>query len=170
MKKSQISRKNFLSKFVLTATGILTFPSITKAITTEDKKPLDMKMVKEFVGKAHSDIDKVKQLYQEEPQLIYAAWDWGGGDFELGIGSASHVGHKELALFLLEKGAPMNLFSAAMLGKIEIVKTILTAFPNQLNARGPHGFTALHHAIKGKDDALEVKEYLEYLGAKETRI
>ena len=148
----------------------MTLPSLVKATQDDEKKPISPTLIKEFVGKAHNNMDRVKELYEEEPQLIFAAWDWGNGDFELGIGSASHVGYKELALFLLEKGAPMNLFTASMLGKIEIVKPILTAFPSQLNARGPHGFTALHHAIKGQDDALEVKEYLESLGAKETKI
>ena len=122
IKSTHITRKNFLGKLLLTSSGILTLPSLVKAAPEEEKKPLDLKMVKEFVGQAHRNMDRVKELYEEEPQLIFAAWDWGGGDFELGIGSASHVGYKELALFLLEKGAPMNLFTAAMLGKIEIVK------------------------------------------------
>lgn len=32
------------------------------------------------------------------------------------------------------------------------------------------GFTLLHHAEKGGEEALEVKEYLLALGAKETKI
>lgn len=161
-----LSRKLFLKKSLLTAGGMM----MLHPMKAQEKPPLAPSLVKEFVGKAHSDMDRVKELLEEEPQLIYAAHDWGKGDFELGIGSASHVGYRELALFLLEKGAQMNLFTAAMLGKMEIVKPILEIFPEQLNARGPHGFTALHHANVGGEDALQVKEYLESLGARETKI
>jgi hypothetical protein len=42
--------------------------------------------------------------------------------------------------------------------------------PRILNAKGPHGFTLLHHANKGGEEALEVKDYLMFLGAKETKI
>jgi len=45
------------------------------------------------------------------------------------------------------------------------VKTILEFSPATLHARGPHGFTLLHHAQKGGDEAQEVKEYLESSGA-----
>ena len=53
---------------------------------------------------------------------------------------------------------------------LEIVKPMLTAFPTAINALGPHGFTLLHHAEKGGDEALEVKEYLVSLGAKEKKV
>ena len=92
------------------------------------------------------------------------------GDFETGLGAASHVGHKELAQYLLDKGAQANIFTACLFGKIEIVKPMLTAFPKTLNAKGPHGFTLLHHAERGGEEALEVKEYLISLGARETKV
>jgi hypothetical protein len=47
---------------------------------------------------------------------------------------------------------------------------MLEAFPSTLHAKGPHGFTLLHHAIEGGDEALAVKEYLESLGAKEKKV
>ncbi len=39
-----------------------------------------------------------------------------------------------------------------------------------LHAKEPHGYTLLHHAERGEEEALEVKEYLMSLGLKETRI
>ncbi len=33
----------------------------------------------------------------------------------------------------------MNLFAAAMLGKLDVVKAVLTAMQEQLNTLGPHG-------------------------------
>ncbi|NHF59813.1 ankyrin repeat domain-containing protein [Flavobacteriaceae bacterium TP-CH-4] len=136
----------------------------------QDGEKMDPKVVQEFVGACHRDMDKVKTLLEEYPTLLNAAHDWKKGDFETGLGAASHVGYKELAQFLLDEGAQANIFTACLFGKMDIVKPMLTAFPKSLNALGPHGFTLLHHAEKGGDEALEVKEYLLSLGAKETKV
>lgn len=56
-----------------------------------------------------------------------------------------------------------------MLGKTEIVTSYLDAFPQYLNARGPHGFTFLHHAQKGGDDSKDLLEYFQNKGLKETK-
>ena len=53
---------------------------------------------------------------------------------------------------------------------MDIIKPMIAFSPKLIHAKGPHGFTLLHHAEKGGDDALEVKEYLISLGLKETRI
>jgi hypothetical protein len=58
------------------------------------------------------------------------------------------------------------MFFAAMLGQLDVVKTILTAFPNLKESKGPHGLQLLHHAKKGGEDAKAVLEYLESIGAK----
>ncbi|MEP3210247.1 MAG: hypothetical protein ABJN95_13690 [Maribacter sp.] len=145
------------------ATPLLSF-------SRQEDVQLDRKVVQEFVGASHGKIDVVKTLLEEHPTLLNASHDWKNGDFETGLGAASHVGHKELVHFFLDKGAQANIFTACLFGKIAIVKPMLTAFPNTLHAIGPHGFTLLHHAQKGGDEALEVKEYLESLGAKETKI
>lgn len=47
---------------------------------------------------------------------------------------------------------------------------MLTFNPKLLNAKGPHGYTILHHDEKGGDEALNVKDYLTSQGLKETRI
>ena len=130
---------------------------------------LDKEVVKNFVAVSHTDIDKVKPLLEEFPNLLNAAHDWKYGDFETGLGAAQHVGYKELATYFIEKGAQANIFTAALFGQMEILKPFLAAYPAALNARGPHGYTLLHHANKGEEGALEVKEYLIALGAVETK-
>jgi len=50
------------------------------------------------------------------------------------------------------------------------VRPMLEAFPLTLHAKGPHGFTLLHHAEQGGEDATEVLEYLRSLGATETKV
>src|SRR5918998_197018 len=109
-----------------------------------EKKPaLEMTLVQEFVGKAHADLDGVKELLGREPTLINSSWDWGGGDWETGLGAAAHMGRRDIALYLLDRGARLDVFAAAMLGETEIVRSVLSAFPELRDARGPHGIPLL---------------------------
>ena len=121
--------------------------------------------MREFVGKAHTDLAATKALLAEQPALLNATWDWGSGDFETGLGGASHMGSREIAEFLIGEGARMDVFAAAMLGRLDIVTPILTAYPALVRSRGPHGLTLLHHARQGGERAREVLAYLERLGA-----
>ncbi len=79
------------------------------------------------------------------------------------------MGNKEIANHLISAGARTNLFVLTMLGKTEIVKSYLETFPEYLNARGPHGFTFLHHAQKGGEDSKDLLAYFESKGLKETK-
>ena len=79
-------------------------------------------LVSEFVRKAHSDLRRVQELLAEEPKLVNACWDWGAGDFEFALGAAAHTGRREIALFLLDCGARLDIFAAAMLGQLDVVK------------------------------------------------
>jgi hypothetical protein len=129
----------------------------------EPKLALEAKLVQDFVGNAHGDLNRVKELLAEEPGLVNATWDWGGGDFETALGAAAHMGRKDIAEFLLENGARLDIFAAAMLGKLEIVKAALTEYPEAINTPGPHGIPLVAHAKAGGDDAKAVLEYLESL-------
>lgn len=131
----------------------------------QKKGPIKPERVREFVAKAHGDLDKVKELLAYEPNLLNATWDWGGGDFESALGGAGHMGRVDIAEFLLEKGARMDIFCAAMLGKLDIVKATLEAYPQLKTSKGPHGLTLLHHARQGGDQSKEVLAYLTELGA-----
>jgi len=129
-----------------------------------DAKPaLDSKLVEEFVGVSHGNFERVKELLTQEPALINATWDWGGGDFETALGAASHMGNKVIANYLLEHGARIDIFAAAMLGKLEIVKAALLAYPDAIDIPGPHGIPLLDHAEAGGEDAKAVVEFLNSL-------
>ncbi|MCY7420697.1 MAG: hypothetical protein LH478_03025 [Chitinophagaceae bacterium] len=88
-----------------------------------------------------------------------------GAIFEAAIEGAGHMGNKDIANFLLSNGARMNIFCAAMLGKIDFVKAALTAYPGLKTSKSPHGLQLLHHAKKGGEDAKEVLDYLQSIGA-----
>jgi hypothetical protein len=120
-------------------------------------------MVQEFVAKAHGDLERVQTLLYQEPALVNASWDWGGGDWETGLGAAAHVGRRDIATYLLAHGARLDLFAAAMLGRLEIVKAILTAYPEMRQALGPHGIPLIVHAEMGGEEAAAVLEYLQSL-------
>jgi hypothetical protein len=122
---------------------------------------LDPEKVKAFVTHAHGDLDAVRELLAEEPALVNAAWDWGGGDWETALGAAAHTGRRQIALLLVEHGARLDLFAAAMLGYFDIVSAILADFPEMHDAKGPHGIPLVEHARAGGDDARAVLELLE---------
>jgi hypothetical protein len=129
-----------------------------------DTKPaLKSNLVEEFVRVAHADIDRTRELLAQEPALVNSTWDWGGGDFETALGAAAHMGRSDIANFLLENGARLDIFAAAMLGKLEIVKAALTAYPNALNTPGPHTIPLIAHAQAGGDSAKAVLEFLQSL-------
>ncbi|SRR5258706_3763580 len=129
----------------------------------DKKDALASNLVEEFVRVAHSDLERTRALLEQESGLINAAWDWGGGDFETALGSASHMGRKDIASFLLEHGAHLDLFAAAMLGKLEIIKAALQVYPAAINNAGPHGIPLIAHAQAGGEDAKAVLEYLQAL-------
>ena len=129
----------------------------------EKKAALEGSLVQEFVAKAHGDLGRVKELLGREPRLVNAVWDWGGGDFESALGAAAHVGRKDIATVLLDSGARLDIFAAAMLGKLDIVKAALAAFPGAKDAPGPHGIPLIVHAKAGGEEARPVLEYLQSL-------
>ena len=165
-----LTRKSFISIVTLTGAGLLASVSRKAAAQTQSQipdkgPPLEKELVKEFVIKGHADLSGVQQLLEKEPRLLNACWDWGGGDFETAIEGAGHMGNKEIARFLLSKGARMNVFCAAMLGQLEIVKGILALHPGLKLSKGPHGLQLLHHAKQGGPEASAVLEYLQSIDA-----
>ena len=127
-------RKKFLKKVIVSSGTLFTVPAILLAESHDIRKQLltdqlPPDKVKDFVIAGHGDLVKVKAMLQEIPTLLYATWDWGGGDFETALEGAGHVGNKEIANYLIASGARTNLFVLTMLGKTEIVKPYLDAFP-----------------------------------------
>jgi hypothetical protein len=144
-------------------------PQNSSSNTTASKPrpdPLKPELVKEFVSAAHVDLEKTKAMLAETPSLLNATWDWGGGDFEMAIGGAGHMGRRDIALFLIGQGGRFDLFVATMLGRLDVVKPMLTAFPQLAESKGPHGIPLMVHAQKGGQEAAEVAAFLEGLKSK----
>lgn len=129
----------------------------------EHHPQFDRARVKRFVIAGHANLPAVKAMLAEEPNLINGAIDWGNGDFETALGGASHMGRRDIAEYLLEHNARMDIFAATMLGQIDIVKAAVAAFPNIVNVPGPHGIPLIVHAEKGGAAAKAVLEFLQPL-------
>ncbi len=178
MKIESISRRNFLTA----ATGAVLVPTAfaqdpPKAGPVEAafsrnypepgfkpswKKPqLNRAMIQDFVIYAHSDLDMTKKLLDIEPMLINAFMDWGAGDWESALGGASHMGRHDIVGLLLERGARIDIFCAAMMGQMDALKSFLTLQPKLIDARGPHGFTLHFHAQLAGKDADRMVDYLQ---------
>jgi hypothetical protein len=140
---------------------------IAQTNSQQEPLPLPIPLVKDFVIAGHGNFSKVKSMLQENPNLIYTKFDWGNGDYEAAIEGAGHVGNKEIANYLLEAGSRVTIYVLTMLGKIDLVKPILETYPSLITAKGPHGFTLLHHAKVGGKDAEELYAYLQEKGQKE---
>jgi ankyrin repeat protein len=132
-----------------------------QTVDTQRPAPLDLAMVKDWVAKAHQrKLDPMRELLQREPNLIQSSWDWGAGDWESALQAAAHTGSREMALFLLDQGARVDLFAACMLGELTALKMMLETFPGSLKVRGAHGIPLLSHAVAGDTPAIAVVEFL----------
>lgn len=166
-----ISRRNFL--YSTSALAILPDHFAGGAQTAARIDPTfpshPPSLAQEIVGASHGNVARVKELLAGRPALARASWDWGYGDWETALGAASHVGHREIADLLLANGAHPTIFSAAMLGQLEVVKAFVSARPGIQKTRGPHGISLLSHATAGGAAATAVASYLESLGDADPR-
>jgi len=167
----RIDRADFIRKsFVGTASLFLPASLLGQSPQQEKPAPIKLEIVKEYITVAHGQFPRLKEMLENDKQLLHVSHDWGGGDYESAIEAAGHVGNKEIAAYLLGKGARYNIYLACMLGHLDIVRQVLTRSPQLINSKGPHGFTMLHHAQKGGDESKSVVDYLVSLGAKETKL
>jgi len=125
------------------------------------KAQLSRLMVQDFVIYAHSDLPMVKKLLAQEPALLNGTMDWGAGDWESGLGGASHMGRRDIVEYLLDHGARIDIFCAAMMGQLAAVQSFLALQPKLVDAKGPHGLTLHFHAQVGGRESEHVLDYLQ---------
>jgi hypothetical protein len=142
------SRRTLISAAVAAAAALA--QETKPQANPETLPPLDSAMVREFVGKSHTDLDVVRELATKEPRLVFASQDWGAGDFETGLNAASHMGRRDIAAFLIDRGARPDAPAIFMLGLLPVAKGMLAAFPELHKMPGAHGIPLLSHAIIGK--------------------
>lgn len=185
MQEHQLNRRNLIKSSVVGLLAIGTPQTLSafwpeqramKLPSVSDSFPnIDPEIVSTVVGASHSNLEKVRSLVDPRPELARATWEWRFGDWESAIGAASHVGRRDIVHYLLEKGARPSIFTFAMMGAYEVVKSMIEFSPGIQRTMGPHGISVLQHAKNGKrmqdqlsakekDDQKRLIDYLEALG------
>src|SRR5512140_3378501 len=109
--------------------------------------------IDEFVGAAHGDLPTVQRLLEEYPDLLNRPASWG----EFAIQAAAQTGQTQIAALLLAAGAPLDICTAAMLGKTDRVQEFLRDDPSLAHATGAHRLPVLYHAaVTGQIPVAEV--------------
>jgi hypothetical protein len=134
-----MNRKKFLSTVTGGTAGLILLNQFSIAQATQTAPPpFAPDLVKEFVVAGHKDLAKVQAMVVEHPNLVHCKYDWGNGDFEEAIEGAGHMGNRDVAEYLIDAGSRVTLFVLAMLGRTELVKPVLEAYPKLVFANGPH--------------------------------
>ena len=105
--------------------------------------PPTTEQIRDFVIAAHDNLPRVRELLAEFPGLLNERYQWAENDSETAIQAAAQVGSINVAEFLLARGAPLEICTAAMLGQNENVRQMLDKDPNLIKARGAHGISLM---------------------------
>jgi ankyrin repeat protein len=110
--------------------------------------------IKLFVLAAHGNLEAVREMLEAQPglrDLKFEQFD------ENALEAAGHVGREDIANHLLDQGAPLQVFAAAMLGRTEDVRRFLETDSSLAQKRGVHGFSLMFHAaLSGKTEIAEL--------------
>ena len=120
--------------------------------------------IREFVIAGHGNLQKVQAMLTANPELLNMEYHWNENDKETAIQAAAQVGSASVAKYLLERGAPLEICTAAMLGLHDEVMRFLNMDPESANAVGAHGIPLLPHAVWSGD--IELVQLVYQRGAK----
>lgn len=108
--------------------------------------------INDIVGNAHGNLARVQELLESEPRLIDLSAVW----VETPIQAAAHMGNRPIAEYLLDHGAPLDIFTAAALGRLDHVRRLVESDPSLVNAHGVHDMPLLYFpAISGQLPTIE---------------
>ena len=119
----------------------------------------DQSVVEELVGNAHGNLARVRELLDVHPAALNLKAPWN----ETAIEAATQMGDKPIIELLIGRGAPVDFFTACVLGRRDEVVAALDADASRVNARGVHDLPALYFAAIGGD--LEIAKRLLEGGA-----
>ena len=118
------------------------------------QKSASTEQIREFVIAGHGNLEKVRQMLAENPELLNVSYRWNENDTETAIQAAAQVGNANVAQFLLKQGAPLEICTAAMLGMQDEVVRRLNEDPRNAHATGAHGIPLLPHAVWSENPRL----------------
>ncbi len=103
--------------------------------------PAKPPVIDELVGNAHGNLARVEELLEANPELLNQKASWN----ETPIEAATQMGNRPIIDFLIGRGAPVDFFTALVLGRTAEVDK----HPELVNARGIHDLPALYFAAIG---------------------
>jgi ankyrin repeat protein len=111
---------------------------------------IEQAVVDECVGSAHGDLDRVRQLVELHPGIVNARASWN----ETPVEAATQLGRRDIIEYLLDRGAPLDIFTACVLGRADVVADELARDPSLAVARGVHELPPLYFAAIGAQPAI----------------
>src|SRR3989442_3925586 len=111
------------------------------------EQPPSPEQIREFVIAGHGNLEKVRQMLAENPELLNVSYRWNENDTETAVQAAAQVGSAIVAQFLLKQGAPLEICTAAMLGMQDEVVRRLNEDPRNAHATAAHGIPLLPDAV-----------------------
>jgi len=119
---------------------------------TEKTAP-EQQIIDQFVNAAHGDMKTVKELLQAHPGMINARSTMD----ETALGAAAHTAQKNIAEFLLQNGAELDICSAVVLGRKGEIEARLDSDPENVKATGSHNLPIMFYAaLSGRTDIAEL--------------
>jgi ankyrin repeat protein len=111
---------------------------------------VEQAVVEELVGNAHGNLVRVRELLDAHPAALNLRAPWN----ETAVEAATQMGNKPILELLIARGAPVDFFTACVLGRVEQVSAELEHDPGRANARGVHELPALYFAAIGGRKAI----------------
>jgi ankyrin repeat protein len=128
-----------------------------------DETPFSPDQIRDFIIAAHGNLPRVREMLTKHPGLLNVRHYWSVNDSETAIQAAAQTGSAPVVEYLLDKGAPLDICTAAMLGRKDVVERMLDEDPSRIEARGAHGIPLMPHAAMSSN--LELAQMLFERGA-----
>jgi uncharacterized protein len=120
-----------------------------KETTMDLRTAPSQETIDQFVGVCHGDVASVRAMLEENPDLALTMASFG----ETPIEAAAQMANREIAEMLIAQGAPIDICTAASLGRIDLVEEMLDDDPSLKDAKGAHGIPLLYFpAVVGRVD------------------
>ena len=134
-----------------------------KSEEQQEEEVLTEDQIEAFIVAAHGNLPRVREMLILHPGLLNARHYWTETDSETAIQAAAQTGSVPVVEYLLERGAPLEICTAAMLGRKDVVQHMLDEDPGLIEARGAHGIPLMPHAALGGN--VELAKMLHERGA-----
>ena len=132
--------------------------------TMNTNSPISSQAIREFVIAGHGNLPRVREMLDETPKLLNVKYPWGENDWESAIQAAAHLGSVSVAEYLLSRGAPLEICTAAMLGRRAEIESLLTTAVTLIQQNGAHGIPLLAHSAFNGD--IDLFSFLMSRGAR----